>query len=59
MKDEAIVVGMVTCGSRVEARKIASALVRAKAAACVNISRPVESHYWWQGKIEKARECLL
>ncbi len=53
------VVGLVTCGSRAEARKVVGALLRAKAAACVNISQPVESHYWWRGKRERSRECLL
>jgi len=53
------VVGYVTCGSRAEARKLAKAVLAAKAAACVNIVSGVESHYWWQGRLEKATECLL
>jgi periplasmic divalent cation tolerance protein len=53
------VVGLVTCASRAEARRIARALLAAKAAACVNIVGPIESHYWWQGKIELGREFLL
>src|SRR5262249_51805303 len=51
--------GMVTCKSRAEARKIAKALLKKKLAACVNIVDWVESHYWWKGKQEKAREFLL
>ena len=38
------VVGLVTCGSKPEARQIARALLEAKAAACVNIIDAVESH---------------
>ena len=53
------VVGMVTCSSHAEARKIARVILRKKLAACVNILDGVESHYWWQGKLENARECLL
>ncbi len=53
------VIGLVTCGSRAEARKLARAALAGKLAACVNILDRVESHYWWQGKLEHARECLL
>jgi periplasmic divalent cation tolerance protein len=51
---------LVTCASRAEARQIARAVVGGRLAACVNIIlRPVESHYTWKGKLEKAREYLL
>jgi periplasmic divalent cation tolerance protein len=53
------VVGMVTCSSRTEARKLARAVLTKKLAACVNILDGVESHYWWQGRLEEAKECLL
>ena len=53
------VVGLVTCGSRAEARKLAGAVLKKKLAACVNILEGVESHYWWRGKREQAKECLL
>ncbi len=53
------VVGFVTCSSRAEARKIARAILTKKLAACVNIVDGLESHYWWRGKLERARECLL
>jgi periplasmic divalent cation tolerance protein len=53
------VVGLVTCSSRAEARKIAKAILTKKLAACVNILDGLESHYWWRGRLEKARECLL
>lgn len=54
-----VVVGVVTCGSLREARRIARALVEQRLAACVNISAPVESHYRWEGRLESARECML
>ena len=53
------VVGFVTCSSRAEARKLARLLVAKKLAACVNILGGLESHYRWQGKIQRSRECLL
>ena len=53
------VLGLVTCSSRAEARKVAKAILTRKLAACVNIVDGLESHYWWQGKIENAREYLL
>ena len=53
------VVGFVTCSSRAEARKIARAILTKKLAACVNIVSGLESRYWWQGKLESAREYLL
>jgi periplasmic divalent cation tolerance protein len=53
------VVGLVTCSSRKEARKVARAILKKKLAACVNIIEGLESHYWWKGKLENAREYLL
>src|SRR5438067_13574787 len=57
MNDARIV--FTTVGSKEEGRKIARALVESHAAACVNITGPVESVYWWQGKTETATEHLL
>ena len=59
MKRERLLVVFVTCGSLAEARKLARAVLEAKLAACVNIVPRVESHFWWQGKLDKAAECLL
>lgn len=53
------VMGFVTCASRTEARKVARAVLAGKLAACVNILDGAESHYWWQGKLECSKECLL
>ncbi|MFA6564349.1 MAG: divalent-cation tolerance protein CutA [Verrucomicrobiia bacterium] len=49
----------VTAGSRLEARRIARALLEQRLVACANIVPGVESHYWWKGKIDHAREWLL
>ena len=50
---------LVTVDSEKTARKVTSALLKARKAACVNIIPKVESHYRWQGKIETADEFLL
>ena len=57
MTDKIVVLS--TCGSEVEAERVARALVEAKLAACVNIVPGVRSIYRWQGKVEEAAECLL
>ncbi len=49
----------VTASSADEARKIANAILEKRLAACVNIVSGVESHYWWQGKLEAAAEVML
>ncbi len=49
----------VTAGSRPEARRIARALLERRLVACASIVPGVESHYWWEGKIDHAREWLL
>jgi periplasmic divalent cation tolerance protein len=54
------IVVLVTCGSKKEAERLASAVVEAKLAACVNIlTAPVQSVYRWKGKVERAKEFLL
>ena len=58
MTDKIVV--MVTCGSRAEAKKIARAVVEARLAACANVvGGPVQSIYWWKGKLESAKEVLV
>lgn len=49
----------ITVDSEATARRITDALLAQRKAACVNIVRGVESHYWWQGKRESASELLL
>lgn len=47
---------ITTTAERVDAQKIARALVEQRLAACVQIVGPVESTYHWQGNIETAQE---
>jgi periplasmic divalent cation tolerance protein len=51
---------LVTCGSIIEARRIASRVVRKRLAACVNIVLgTVQSIYRWKGKVQTTREVLM
>ncbi len=40
------------------AQKIANTLIEKRLAACVQISGPITSTYWWQGQIETAQEWV-
>ena len=53
------VVVLVTCPTQAAARRIGTALVKRRLAACVNLIPQVESVFWWQGKIDRSREALL
>ena len=59
MSEEGAVVVMITAGSADEAERVASALLEARLAACVNRLPGVTSLFWWQGQIDRAEEVLL
>lgn len=50
---------LVTAPNVATARKLANKALEAKLAACVNLVPKVESHYWWQGKLETSAEVLM
>jgi len=52
------VVLMCAVGSRDEAEAIATALVEARLAACVQLM-PVDSVYRWEGAVERSSEVML
>jgi len=49
----------VTTRDRDEAARIASTLVEERLVACGNVIDGMESIYWWNGKIERAKEAIL
>ncbi|MBI4982548.1 MAG: divalent-cation tolerance protein CutA [Candidatus Omnitrophica bacterium] len=53
------VVVFVICSSEKEGRKITQELLKKKLVACVNILKNVESFFWWEAKIDQAKEVLL
>jgi periplasmic divalent cation tolerance protein len=50
---------LVTAPNLKTARKLARAALEARLIACANLVPCIESHYWWQGKIERGAEVLL
>jgi periplasmic divalent cation tolerance protein len=50
---------LVTTPDLPSARKIAKAALQARLAACANIVPRLESHYWWQGRLERSGEVLM
>jgi len=56
---ERVVLVYTTWPSIVEAERAGRAIVEQRLAACVNILPGMVSHYWWQGKIERAEETVM
>lgn len=54
-----VIVVLVTCPTQAAARRVASRLIEARLAACVNLVPRIESTFRWKGKIERCRETLL
>src|ERR1039458_6561965 len=50
---------LVTAPDLKIARALAKTALQAKLIACANLVPKIESHYWWQGKIEPSAEVLL
>lgn len=53
------IVVLVTCPNLIHARRIATTVVKQRAAACVNVVPGITSIFRWQGKVDRAREVLL
>ena len=49
----------ITTRDREEAMRIASTLVEERLIACGTVIDGMESVYWWNGKIERAKEAIL
>lgn len=47
-----------SCKDKQEAEKIATALLKKRLIACAHFY-PIESKYWWKGKLEKGKEYAL
>ena len=54
-----LAVVLVTAPDLKTARALAKAALQARLIACANLIPKIESHYWWQGKIESSAEVLL
>ncbi len=56
---ERAVLVYTTWPSIVEAEAAGRKIVERRLAACVNILPGMISHYWWEGKIERAEEAVM
>jgi len=56
---ERAVLVYTTWPSIVEAEAAGRTIVERRLAACVNILPGMISHYWWEGKIERAEEVVM
>ena len=56
---ERAVLVYTTWPSIVEAEQAGRTIVERRLAACVNILPGMVSHYWWEGKIERAEEAVM
>ena len=50
---------LVTAPDLKTARALAKAALKARLTACASLVPKIESHYWWQGRIESGTEVLL
>jgi periplasmic divalent cation tolerance protein len=48
----------ITTKNKVEAKKISKHLLNKKLIACANL-HPIESLYWWKGKIQEDKEIVI
>ncbi|MDD2680143.1 MAG: divalent-cation tolerance protein CutA [Candidatus Omnitrophica bacterium] len=53
------IIVLITAANKKEADTIARKLIKNKLAACVNIISGIKSLFWWQGKLDRAKEALL
>ncbi len=53
------IIVLTTTSSKEEAENIARELLERKLVACVNIIDGVKSLFWWEGRIDEAREALM
>lgn len=53
------IVVFITTNTAGEAQQISRLLLEHRKAACINIIPEVDSHFWWENKIDSAQESLL
>ena len=53
------IVVLITAKDALEAKTISDQLLEKKLIACANIVEGVQSVFWWQGKIDQAKETLI
>ena len=59
MENPSYAVILITAPGPAEAQRLSRRLLEQRKAACVNIISGVDSLFWWQGKLDSARESLM
>lgn len=59
MKNSEFKIVLVTAPDLKTARRLARAALAARLIACANLVPKLESHYRWQGKLERSAEVLM
>lgn len=54
-----VMLAYTTAPDRDRAQFLAQGLLTRRLVACVNILPGIESHYWWQDRLETANEVLM
>ena len=49
----------ITGPTQKEMKRIGGILLKGRLIACLNIIKDIDSRFWWKGKIENQKECLL
>lgn len=50
---------LVTVPNKAVGRRLAGQCLKERLTACVNLVPGLESHYWWQGRLDAGREVLM
>jgi periplasmic divalent cation tolerance protein len=50
---------VTTTAEKKDAEDLATAILKKRLAACVQIGGPIESRYWWNGRLETTLEYVL
>ena len=49
----------ITAPQGVKAKQLVESILKYRLAACINLIPHVQSRYWWEGKLDSAKEALL
>jgi periplasmic divalent cation tolerance protein len=56
---DALAIGWTTIADPKQADELASALISTKLACCVQVDGPVQSHFFWENRVEHSEEFRL
>ena len=58
-KESETYIVLVTAPDLSTARSLARSALKQRLAACVNLIPKIESHYWWEDKLDRSEETLM